>query len=42
MKGKFLVVLLGLVFCLCVFLVESKPIQAEEWTAEQKAVAESF
>ena len=42
MKGKFLVVLLGLVFCLCVFLVESKPIRAEEWTAEQKAVAESF
>jgi uncharacterized protein (TIGR02246 family) len=42
MKGKFLVVLLGLVFCLCVFLIESKPIHAEEWTAEQKAVADCF
>jgi uncharacterized protein (TIGR02246 family) len=42
MKGKFLVVLLGLVFCLCVFLVDSKPIHAEEWTDEQKAVADCF
>jgi uncharacterized protein (TIGR02246 family) len=42
MKGKFLVVLLGLVFCLCVFLVESKPIHTEEWTAEQKAAADCF
>jgi len=38
MNGKFLVVLLGLVFCQCVFLVESKPMQAEEWTAEQKEI----
>ena len=38
MKGKFLVVLLGLVFCLCVFLVESKFTYAEEWTAEQKEI----
>jgi hypothetical protein len=42
MKRKFLVVLLGLVFCLCVFLVESKPILAEEWTAEQKEVVDWF
>jgi hypothetical protein len=35
-------VLLGLVFCLCVFLVKSKSIHAEEWTAEQKEVAECF
>ena len=41
MKGKFLIVLLGLVFCLCVFLVESKSIHAEEWTAEQKDVLKS-
>ena len=31
-----------LVFLLCTFLIESKPNHAEEWTAEQKAVAESF
>ena len=42
MKGKFLVVLLGLVFCLCVFLIESKPIHAEEWTAEQKEIVDWF
>jgi uncharacterized protein (TIGR02246 family) len=42
MKGKFLVVLLGLVFCLCVFLIKSKPIKAEEWTAEQKAAVDCF
>jgi ketosteroid isomerase-like protein len=42
MKAKFLVVLLGLVFCLCVFLVESKFTYAEEWTAEQKEIVDWF
>jgi ketosteroid isomerase-like protein len=40
MKGKFLVVLLGLVFCLCVLLIKSKPIHSEEWTAEQKEIVQ--
>ncbi len=42
MNGKSLVVLLGLVFCLWAFLLESTPISAKEWTIEQKAVADSF
>lgn len=41
MRGKSFLLLLGLV-CLCVFLVESKPILAEEWTVEQKAAADCF
>lgn len=42
MKGKFLVVLLGFIFCLWAFLIACAPLNAQEWTAEQKAVAESF
>ena len=42
MKGKSSVVLLGLVFCLCVFLIKSAPLHAEEWSVEQKDVLNSF
>jgi len=42
MRRKSLVLLLGLVFCLCAFLFECKPLSAKEWTAEQKKIAECF
>ena len=43
MRGKISVFLIvGLVFCLWAFLLESTPLHAKEWTAEQKAVADSF
>ena len=40
MKKLFMV--LPLVFLLCSFLIESKPIHAEEWTAEQKEIVDWF
>jgi ketosteroid isomerase-like protein len=40
MKGKSLVFLLALVFCLCAFMLESAPLQAKEWTAEQKEIVQ--
>ena len=39
---KKLLMVLPLVVLLCVFLFESKPIHAEEWTAEQKDVLNSL
>jgi hypothetical protein len=42
MMGNSLVLLLGLVLCLWTFLLESIPLAAKEWTAEQKEVAECF
>ncbi len=42
MRSKSLVLLLGLVFCLCAFLLECTPLSAKEWTAEQKEIAKWF
>jgi hypothetical protein len=41
MKGNFLVILLGLVFCLNVFLIKSKPMHAKEWSDSQKKLRPS-
>ena len=40
MKKLFMV--LPLVFLFCIFLIESKPIHAEEWTTEQKEIVDWF
>jgi len=42
MRSKSLVLLLGLVFCLCAFLLECTPLSAKEWTAEQKEIVNWF
>lgn len=40
MKIKVSVLMVGLVVVLCTFLLESTPLAVEEWSAEQKEVAE--
>ena len=42
MRSKSLVLLLGLVFCLCAFLLECTPLSAKEWSAEQEEIAKWF
>ena len=39
---KKLFMILPMVFLLCIFLIESKPIHSEEWTAEQKEIVDWF
>ena len=43
MRSKIsLVLMVCLVVCLCAFLIESTPLHAKEWTAEQKEIAKWF
>ena len=42
MKKSFMNIPLVFLLCLWTFLLESAPLHAKEWTAEQKAVAECF
>jgi len=42
MRSKSLVLLLGLLISLCAFLLESTPLNAKEWTAEQKEIVDWF
>jgi ketosteroid isomerase-like protein len=39
---KKLLMILPLVFLLCVFLIESTPMQTKEWTTEQKEIVDWF